>query len=351
MVSSVAFYHLIGMTAAQILQILGLAAGVALGAWPGAPLQTANPPAPEAGPPPAYPGYALAWADEFDRDGPPDAANWAPERGFVRNRELQWYTPANARVAGGFLVIEARRERVPNPDFDKTSRGAPAARAEGDPSTGSGSSRAKSRDESSSPQRERVGVGPREQLGLDWKHSREFAEYTSASLATRGLRSWQYGRFEMRARIDTRAGLWPAFWTLGVEGSWPHNGEIDIMEYYRGLLLANVAWGGPERFRAIWADTRTPIASFDSAWPGAFHVWRMDWDEQAIALSVDGQVLNKVDLTRTVNQDAAGINPFHQPHYLLVNLSVGGTQGGDPSSTAFPARYEIDYVRVYQRSK
>jgi len=313
MVSSVAFYRLIRMTAAQILQLLGLAAGVALGASPTAHLQTANPPAPGAGQPPAYPGYTLAWADEFDRDGPPDAANWVPERGFVRNQELQWYTPANARVAGGFLIIEARRERVPNPDFDKTSREAP-------------------------PPRER----------LDWKRSREFAEYTSASLATRGLRSWQYGRFEMRARIDTRAGLWPAFWTLGVEGSWPHNGEIDIMEYYRGLLLANVAWGGPERWRAIWADTRTPIASFDSAWPGAFHVWRMDWDEQAIVLSVDGQVLNKVDLTRTVNQDGTGTNPFHQPHYLLVNLAVGGTQGGDPSSTAFPARYEIDYVRVYQ---
>jgi beta-glucanase (GH16 family) len=142
----------------------------------------------------------------------------------------------------------------------------------------------------------------------------------------------------------------PAFWTLGVAGVWPHNGEIDIMEYYRGMLLANVAWGGAKTFEPIWADSRKPTESFnDPAWSSAFHVWRMDWDERAIVLSVDGQRLNEVDLTRTVNQDGTGTNPFHQSHYLLVNLAIGGTQGGDPSKTAFPARYEVDYVRVYQR--
>ena len=268
---------------------------------------TPPPQAPQSGPPAAYPGYALVWSDEFDRDGAPDPKKWGYELGFVRNRELQWYTPENARQADGLLIIEARRERVANTSFEKGSS--------------------------------------------DWRGSREFAEYTSASLLTRGLHSWRYGRFEMRGRIDTRPGLWPAFWTLGVDGTWPHNGEIDIMEYYRGLLLANVAWGGAKRFEAIWADTRKPIASFaDAAWPSDFHVWRMDWDERAIVLSVDGHRLNDVRLTRTINQDGTGTNPFHQPHYMLVNLAVGGTQGGDPSSTSFPARYEVDYVRVYQRS-
>ena len=165
---------------------------------------------------------------------------------------------------------------------------------------------------------------------------------------TRGLHSWRYGRFEMRGRIDTRAGLWPAFWTLGIAGDWPHNGEIDIMEYYRGMLLANVAWGGAKRFEAIWADTRKPIDSFKGDWSNGFHVWRMDWDERAIVLSVDGERLNEVLLSRTVNQDGTAANPFHQPQYLLLNLAVGGTQGGDPSKTAFPARFEVDYVRVYQ---
>jgi beta-glucanase (GH16 family) len=67
--------------------------------------------------PPSYPGYALVWADEFDRTGEPDPKHWTYERGFVRNRELQWYQPQNARQADGLLVIEASRERVANPDY------------------------------------------------------------------------------------------------------------------------------------------------------------------------------------------------------------------------------------------
>jgi beta-glucanase (GH16 family) len=121
------------------------------------------------------------------------------------------------------------------------------------------------------------------------------------------------------------------------------------MEYYRGTLLANVAWGGARPFEPIWAATRKPIESFsDPAWSSAFHTWRMDWDDRAIVLSVDDEPRNEVALTRTVNQDGTGRNPFHQPHYLLLSLAVGGTNGGDPSKTTFPARFEIDYVRVYR---
>jgi beta-glucanase (GH16 family) len=246
----------------------------------------------------------LVWSDEFDKDGAPDPANWTYERGFVRNQELQWYQPANARVAGGLLVIEARRERAENPSFDAASP--------------------------------------------DWRHNRPAADYTSASLTTRGLHEFQYGRFEMRGRIDTRAGLWPAFWTVGAKGPWPANGEIDIMEYYRGMLLANAAWAGAERGRALWDDTRTPLQSFGEGWSDRFHVWRMDWDAQTIRLYVDDKLLNDVDLTKTINQDGSSTNPFHQAHLIILNLAVGST-GGDPSNTTFPARFEVDYVRVFSR--
>jgi beta-glucanase (GH16 family) len=252
------------------------------------------------------PGYTLVWADEFDRDGRPDSSNWTYETGFVRNQELQWYQPENARVEKGMLIIEGRQEHKPNPNFVAGA--------------------------------------------ADWKRNREFAEYTSASLTTRGLHQWQYGRIEMRGRIDTRPGLWPAFWTLGVGGGWPRNGEVDIMEYYRGDLLANAAWGSAQPGRAIWDDTRKRIDSFgDIDWPGRFHVWRMEWDENLIQLYVDNQLLNDVDLSKTINDDGTSKNPFRQPHYTIVNLAIGG-QGGDPSKTDFPSRYEIDYIRVYQRT-
>jgi len=125
--------------------------------------RAARPPAPDTNAPRQF---ELVWADEFDRDGPPDSSKWTYEHGFVRNEELQWYRPENARVEHGQLIIEARRERIANPAFDSGGR--------------------------------------------SWRARRASAEYTSASLTTRGLARWQYGRFEMRARIDVRAGLWLA---------------------------------------------------------------------------------------------------------------------------------------------
>ncbi len=159
-----------------------------------------------------------------------------------------------------------------------------------------------------------------------------------------------YGRFEMRARIDTRAGLWPAFWTLGTGGHWPECGEIDIMEYYQGLLLANAAWGSEKAGIPQWDDIRKPITEFnDTQWSNKFHVWRMDWDPDSVKLYVDDFLMNRVDLKETFNKNKEKDNPFRQPHYIILNLAIGGTAGGDPSKTEFPARFEIDYVRVYQK--
>jgi len=249
--------------------------------------------------------YELVWSDEFDKDGQPDPNNWTYENGFIRNNELQWYQPENARCENGLLIIEGRRERKENPNYKTDSD--------------------------------------------NWKQNREFAEYTSASLTTRRLHSWMYGRFEMRGRIDTRPGLWPAFWTLGVQGQWPSCGEIDIMEYYQGTLLANAAWGTEKRWVPKWDDLKKPITDFnDPNWSAKFHVWRMDWDANSIKLYVDDELLNTVDLGETFNKDKEGKNPFRQPHYIIANLAIGGTVGGDPSNTEFPAKYEIDYIRIYK---
>jgi beta-glucanase (GH16 family) len=250
--------------------------------------------------------WKLVWSDEFNKPGAPDPKNWQFEKGFARNHEDQWYQTDNARCADGLLIIEARREQKPNPTYQAT--------------------------------------------GGDWRTQRKTIDYTSSSLNTNGLHQWQYGRFEMRGRIDISPGMWPAFWTLGVSGEWPSNGEIDIMEYYQNDLLANVAWGTNQRYKAEWRTTKKPITSFnDPDWASKFHVWRMDWDETGIRLYVDDQLLNNVPLRETINQNGTGTNPFKQPHYVLLNLALGGDNGGDPSKTTFPRRFEIDYVRIYQR--
>lgn len=249
--------------------------------------------------------WRQVWADEFAVAGRPNPANWTFERGFVRNEELQWYREENATCADGVLVIEARRERLPRPAH-------PADEPE-------------------------------------WARGRERIDYTSASLTTRGLHAWRYGRFTVRARIDARPGLWPAIWTLGEAGPWPHCGEIDVLEYYQGLVLANVFWGGRRPWEPRSIVNRFPLATFGGAdWARRFHVWTMDWNEDAIVIAIDGQHLCRFDLDETVNEGRRGDNPLRRPQHLLLSLAVGGTQGGDPAATVFPARFEVDYVRVFE---
>ena len=76
----------------------------------------------------------------------------------------------------------------------------------------------------------------------------------------------------------------------------------------------------------------------------------MDWDEDFIKLYIDDELLNTIDLSTTINATPDKANPFHEPHYILLCLAIGGTNGGDPSETTFPARFEIDYVRMYQKN-
>jgi len=250
-------------------------------------------------------GYKLVWADEFNKDGAPDSTNWVYEHGFERNEELQWYQPQNAFCKNGLLVLEARSETKPNPLYEAGS--------------------------------------------TEWRKKRQNIEYTSASIKSIHKQSWQYGRFEMRGRIDVSAGMWPAWWTLGVSGRWPANGEIDMMEYYRKMLLANIACLGTNS-KAEWHSTKHNTDTLGGvAWSKKFHTWRMDWDDKEIALYIDNQLLNKVALSKLDNKDGTGINPFKQPHYMLFDLAIGGQQGGSPAATVFPRRFEVDYVRVYQR--
>ncbi|MDP4222820.1 MAG: glycoside hydrolase family 16 protein [Bacteroidota bacterium] len=271
--------------------------------------QSPDPFKPDYGSPRSVPGMKLAWNDEFNTDGKPDPLSWRYEHGFVRNRELQWYQEENVHCRDGVLLIEGRREKVRNPGYIPGSQ--------------------------------------------NWQTSREYADYTSASIQTRGFRQWQFGRFEIRARIDTAHGAWPAIWTLGVSHGWPSGGEIDIMEFYRireiPTILANFAWGTDKPGVAKWDDLKKPLSDFtenDPDWARKFHIWRMDWDSDSICLSLDDQLINSVSLKVTINPD--GYNPFMQPHFILLNLALGAL-GGDPAKGVFPIKYEVDWVRIYQK--
>jgi beta-glucanase (GH16 family) len=250
-------------------------------------------------------GYKLVWADEFNKNGKPDSTNWNYEHGFVRNDEHQWYQPDNAWCENGNLIIEARREQKPNPNYEEGSK--------------------------------------------NWRRNRKDINYTSSCLITAKKKTWMYGRFEMRGRIDISKGMWPAWWTLGVEKGWPANGEIDIMEFYRGKLLANLVCLGKQGRQEWHSNTYSTDSLGGEAWASKFHVWRMDWTKDSITLYVDGQLLNKIITDSVVNKDGSGFNGFKQPHYMLLNLAIGGQNGGNPDNTTFPRRFEIDYVRVYQK--
>lgn len=257
----------------------------------------------------------LVWSDEFNTDGLLDSKVWNYEEGFKRNHEAQWYQKANAYCKDGNLVIEARKEKKSrrNPGFRKNSS--------------------------------------------RWPENIEKIHYTSASVNTAEKKEFLYGRVEVRAKIPTAGGAWPAIWLLGRGMDWPSNGEIDMMEYYRrqGVphILANACWGTDKPWTAKWNSKAIPFTHFtdrDAQWADKFHVWRMDWDEQSIRLYLDDELLNEISQAEAVNGKLGnGEQPFKKPQYLLLNLALGGDNGGEIDDSALPMKYLIDYVRVYQK--
>lgn len=249
------------------------------------------------------PEYTLVFQDEFETAGQPDS-HWGYETGqSIRNNEAQYYSNdiENAYCANGYLHI----------------------------------------------------VGRKDHNGYS---------YTSASLITRYSFVFCYGRVEVRAKIPTDGGAWPAIWTLGNEYNWPSNGECDIMEYYTGGIMANACWGSARPWQGIWDSSRTPMSHFleqDANWKDKFHTWVMDWDEDHIRLYLDDELLNEINLSLTFNQGGYQGNTenpyrYHKDGwgaYLLVNLALGGNNGGTIDDSAFPMEYLIDYVRIYQKER
>lgn len=260
--------------------------------------------------------WKMVWNDEFDGKGAPDPAKWTYEEGFVRNREDQYYVKdrrENARVENGQLIIEARKEKWKNPRFT-------------------------SKEDS------------------DWTKNREYAEYTSACLVTQDLAAWKYGKVEIRAKLPMGTGAWPAFWMMGQDIKkigWPKCGEIDIMEHVstsRGTVYGTAHW--PNRNQAEKQHTSEGYTIRNDNLK-EWHTYGIEWNEKEMKFFFDGKEYGKLDLSKADNSveegQGDGRNPFRKPHYLLINLAVGGAWGGPPDSADFPQKLILDYVRVYEK--
>ncbi len=231
------------------------------------------------------------WQDEFSGDEI-DPSKWLIIEGDGcgqalcgwGNNEEQWYSRNNARIENGALYLTAKRQRVLR------------------------------------------------------RH------YTSAKLTTEGRFAAQFGRFEARMKLPSGAGLWPAFWMLPkTESKWPLGGEIDILES-SGHTPEKIL--GAIHFGSLWPNNVHYSESILSPvpWTNDFHTYAVEWGPGDIRWLVDDK-----EYGHATPEDIA---PYpwvfdERPFYLILNLALGGTLGGDVEPSDLPGELVVDYVRVY----
>lgn len=235
----------------------------------------------------------LIWAEEFDYDGDPDSDKWSIETGNGDwgwgNGEIQYYKNQNINVSDGTLKIKAKRENYGG------------------------------------------------------------FNYTSGRMKTQGKFSFRYGKAEIRAKLPSTQGTWPAIWLLGSSHSslgWPSCGEIDIMEQRgqpgdKSYVLGTVHWGvccneNNEIYAASHSVDSPEINDLSSEW----HLYTMNWTESFIEISVDDSKYYRINTNDTM--------PFDASFFFIVNVAIGGTLGGNVDPNFYEDTMEIDYIRVYQ---
>lgn len=232
------------------------------------------------------------WADEFDYTGLPLDTKWDYDLGGSGwgNNEKQLYTnsPSNVNVGGGLLTITAKKENV-------------------------------------------NGMA-----------------YTSTRLVTRNKLDVLYGRIEVKAKLPTGRGTWPAIWMLPTDrayGDWPKSGEIDIMEHV-GYDQNKVHFSTHTEayyFKINTAKTSSRTIPDAST---AFHLYRVDWTPYAIRGYFDNVLVFEFANEGTGYK----VWPFDKRFHVLLNLAIGGDWGGAQGidDSIFPQKFEIDYVRYYK---
>ena len=246
--------------------------------------------------------YFLVWGDEFSNDGNLDNSKWhhqiiPPNNGSWWNGEAQHYTnnSKNSFVSEGTMKIVAIKE---NYTVDNSTK-----------------------------------------------------NYTSARLNSKF--GFKYGRVDVRAKLPSTEGTWPAIWTLGTninevgnyfgdsEGSvgWPKCGEIDIMEqngWNKNELYGYFHYANSQGVYNSHGD----VTNINNT-SGNYHVYSMEWTKDKIRILVDNKEFVSLNNTTDV--------PFDNPHYLLLNIAIGGNLGGDIDPSFSQDSMEVDYVRVFQK--
>ena len=232
----------------------------------------------------------LVWADEFNTPGSPSVTNWAYDLGTGNNGwgngEVQYYTNRtdNVTVADGILKITAKKENY------------------------------------------------------------EGSNYTSARIKSQGLYDFKYGRVDVKAKLPTGGGTWPAIWMLGsniTTAGWPACGEIDIMESAgNNPGVVSGAIHTPSSYGATVNIKNKPLSTASSE----FHVYSVNWSAKQVTFLVDDEIFY------TYNPEVKDGNtwPFDASMFLIFNVAMGGTFGGNIDSNFTQSSMEIDWVRVYQ---
>lgn len=237
----------------------------------------------------------LIWQDEFDADGAVSSDNWFPEieppnNGSWWNDEVQHYTDRedNSYVSDGTLKIVAKRE--------------------------------------------------------DYTFGGSTQPFTSARLSSKGKFDFTYGRVDVRAKLPSGGGTWPAIWMLGSnidEVGWPACGEIDIMEHVGNSQ--NTIHNSIHTTSSSGNTINTSSTVIDGV-SDDFHIYSVNWSEDEITFLVD----DVVTYTYSPIEQTTENWPFTADQYLILNVAMGGVFGGDIDAAFVESTMEIDYIRVYQ---
>ncbi|MGB3006437.1 MAG: family 16 glycosylhydrolase, partial [Chitinophagaceae bacterium] len=245
-------------------------------------------------------GWSLSWSDEFNYNGLPDSTKWTYEVGGHGwgNNEKQFYlekSPENSIVKNGVLKIIAQKK---------------------------------------------------EYKGL---------AYTSAKLTTYGKLNLQYGKIEVMAKLPKGKGNWPAIWMLSEslqkkEEGWPLCGEIDIMEHVgKDPNMIHTSLHS-QLYNHIKGTQHTHFEKQKDVFD-TFHKYGIEWSAESINFFIDDKLFYESFKGQDGRISSNEGWPFDKPFYLILNLAIGGNWGGEIDDTIFPNEMQIDFVRVFQKSK